>query len=149
MKTLAIESKLAEQYKYKPLPPVLSKEYRALYRDNIPDFLCVNGAESELFTIKGSLLATGYDRIVIGDYGAFVEFSFERANSDIYSVKKGQEYRIDDLKYSKNVKYEWYTIEDGSEIKIYKQKKGVAYADYKPKQFYVSVHEVVAKCLTR
>jgi len=142
MNTLIIEERLAKQYGYKPLPKELSTKYRSYFEENIPQFLDVEGSENNLFTSKGTLISAGYDRIVIGDYGAFVEFDFDRANSDSFVVKAGQEYRISDPKYSKNVKYEWYTIDDGSSVKIYKQKKAVHYADYKPNVYYVSVHEV-------
>ena len=58
-----------------------------------------------------------------GDYGAFIEFDEEQANIDKYIIAPGQEYRVDNPRYSKNVKYIWMTIPDGSNIKIYKQKK--------------------------
>ena len=48
-----------------------------------------------------------------------------------------------DPKYLKNVKYVWMTIADGSNIKIYKQKKRVAYADYKSGFYYISPHECI------
>ena len=76
-----------------------------------------------------------------GDYGAFIEFDEEQANLDEYIIAPGQEYRVNNPRYSKNVKYIWMTIPDGSNIKIYKQKKKVAYADYKSGMFYISPHE--------
>ena len=88
------------------------------------------------------MICNGYDRIVIGDYGAFIEFSEEHIASD-FTIKAGQEYRVNDEKYKKNIKYIWLTIGDGSNIKIYLQKRKVSYADYKPKKYYVSVHEVL------
>ena len=142
--TLKIEATLAGKYKYKPLPQELSAKYREFFEENIPLFLSVEGASEDLFTKTGSLICSGYERIVVGDYGAFVEFTLENANAITFIVKRGQEYRINDPKYSKNVKYEWYTIGDGSDIKIYKQKKRVAYADYKSKMYYISVHEAMA-----
>jgi len=35
------------------------------------------------------------------------------------------------------------TINDDSDIKIYHQMRTVAYADYLPDKYYVSVHEVL------
>lgn len=142
MNTLQIEAKLAEKYKYKPLPQELSSKYRQYYIDNIPEFLDINGSETTLFTVNGTPLCSKYDRIVVGDYGAFIEFS-EGAISSKFIIQPGQEYRVNDEKYSKHVKYIWLTIDDGSSIKIYKQKRRVSYADYKPKKYYVSVHEVL------
>jgi len=143
MNTLHVEANLAKQYGYRPLPHTLSNQYRQFYKENIPDFLDINGSTMTLRTINGSPICSGYDRIVIGDYGAFIEFSKEQIASP-YIIQPGQEYRINDPKYSKNVKYIWLTIDDGSNIKIYEQKRKVTYADYKPKKYYISVHEVIS-----
>ena len=143
MNTLKIEQKLADKYGYMKLPETLSQKYRNFFLENIPSYLKIDGDNSCLYTKKGSLVCRRYNRIVIGDYGAFVEFSKEDVGEDFH-IKDGQEYRIFDRKYSKNVKYLWYTINDGSDIKIYYQKRKVNYADYKRGMYYVSVHEVKA-----
>lgn len=140
MNTLKIEAALAKKYKYRPLKHDLSEKYRKFYLDNIPTELNVNGGVDTLFTLNGSPICDGYDRIVIGDYGAFIEFSTSPYS---FIVKPGQEYRIDDERYSKNVKYHWLTINDNSDVKIYHQMRTVAYADYLPDKYYVSVHEVL------
>jgi hypothetical protein len=140
MNTLKIEATLAKKYKYRPLKRDLSEKYRKFYLDNIPTELNVNGWVDTLFTLNGSPICDGYDRIVIGDYGAFIEFSTSPYS---FIVKPGQEYRIDDERYSKNVKYHWLTINDNSDVKIYHQMRTVAYADYLPDKYYVSVHEVL------
>ena len=100
---------------------------------SIPSFLNVSGSTATLYTLNGTQICNGYDRIVIGDYGAFIEFSQEHIASK-FVIKKGQEYRVNDKKYKNNVKYIWLTINDKSDIKIYFQKKKVSYADYKPKK---------------
>lgn len=136
MNTLKIEADLAKQYKYKKLSEELSIKYRQLYKDNIPNFLNIDGG-NKLYTLNGTLLCNNYDRIVIGDYGAFIEFSIPACR---LVIEKGQEYRL--TPEFKNVKYNWVTIPDGSHIKIYHQRGLVTYADYKIGKFYVSVHEV-------
>lgn len=141
MNTLKIERLLAEKYKYKPLPEELSQRYREFFRENIPEWLPVAGGNIPLYTSRGTIIAYSYRRIVIGDYGAFIEFDTEPYNKP-FIVKPGQEYRVSDNRYSQNVKYEWYTVDDGSNVKIYYQKRQVNYADYKTEMFYVSVHEV-------
>lgn len=105
----------------------------------------MNGDNIPLYSADGRVVCDGYKRIVIGDYGAFIEFTPEQANHYLFKVQEGQEYRINDPKYSKNVKYEWLTLKDKSGIKIYKQKKTVSYADYKKGMFYVSPHEVYSE----
>ena len=143
MNTLKIEAALAKKYKYKPLPQELSKKYRSYFKENIPEWLNIKGQNLPLYTNRGTMIAIGYDRIVIGDYGAFIEFDNNKAMVESFIIAPGQEYRIEDERYSKNVKYIWLTVYDGSGIKVYFQKKGVSYADYKPGKYYVSVHEVL------
>lgn len=133
---------MAQKYGYEPLTSELSWKYRNFFKENLPDFLKIYGDTIPLYTNNGTLICNGYDRIVIGDYGAFIEFTKSQANSSEYIVKPGEEYRIDDNNYSKNVKYHWYTINDGSDIKIYWQRKKVTYADYKVNRYYISPHEV-------
>ena len=140
MNTLAFEAKLAEQYHYKKLPLEVSKMCRELYQKNIPSNLFINGGNS-IYTFHGTLIANYYNRIVIGDYGAFIEI--QEINKDKLIIQLGQEYRSKEG-YS-NIKYEWLTYNDGSNIKIYYQKNIVDYADYQPGMYYVSVHEVLAK----
>ena len=142
MNTLMIEAALARKYKYKPLLPELSIQYRKLFFGNIPCFLDVQGSPyTQLYTSCNTLICNGYDRVVVGDYGAFLELSEEQICANLI-IKKGQEYRVNDEKYKNNVKYVWLTVDDGSDVKIYLQKKGVAYADYQPGKYYISVHEV-------
>jgi len=144
MNTLKIEAELAKEYGYKPLPEDIRCKYRNLFKENIPKFLTdiTNTDITALYSIDGTQICNGYNRIVIGDYGAFVELLDNQMILDNIIVKMGQEYRINDERYSKNCKYEWYTLTDNSDIKLYKQKRTVKYADYKPKMWYVSVHQV-------
>lgn len=141
MNTLKIEAKLAEKYGYKKLTDTLSGQYRRFFYENIPDGLCLFGGGT-LQTSRGSTICNTYNRIVVGDYGAFVEFA-DKPEETAFIIAPGQEYRVTDERYSKNVKYIWMTVPDGSGIKIYYQKKRVTYADYLPGMYYVSVHEVV------
>lgn len=129
-------NQLFKDYGYKKLSPDLSEYYRDLYLKDIPKFLNINGG-GPLFTLNGSLICQSYDRVVIGDYGAYVEFTTPGCQ---FVVEKGQEYRYQD-KY-KNCKYFWLTVPDESHIKIYKQRHTVSYADYLVGKFYVSVYEV-------
>ena len=134
---LRFEAALAKAHKYKKLPKELSDKLRTVYRRNIPIFLNVDGGGA-LYSKKGYLICEHYDRIVVGDYGAFVEFSVAPVE---FVTKKGQEYRYNP-KYS-NIKYYWLTLPKDDSVKIYLQKKEVTYADYKPEKYYVSVHEVL------
>lgn len=139
---LKFQEELAYKYGYRKLPKKLSEEVRQKYLNNINHDLSLNGREDKLYSLNGTLIATGYTRIVIGDYGAFIEYDKEQSVKKHYKIKEGQEYRINDPNYSKHVKYIWLTAKDGSDIKIYYQKRKVAYADYNPEMLYVSPYEV-------
>lgn len=138
MNTTEIEQYFAEKYKYKKLPEEASEAVRDYYERNVPEHIKLEGEKAPLFTSEGTKLCDEYDRVVIGDYGAFVEFS-EPASEFI--IKPGQEYRVNDERYKTRIKYIWLTTKDKSDIKIYLQKRTVTYADYKPGKYYVSVHE--------
>lgn len=109
---------------------------------------------TEFYSKKMTNVFKGYDRIVYGDHGPYVEFS--------------KEHKVCDFKNKFNSKtpercyYEWLTLNDGSDIKIYFQLKDVknlrnppkdgypgnrkeGYADYKPGYFYVSPYELIFK----
>jgi hypothetical protein len=137
MDTRQFEANLANEYKYKKLSVEYSAEVRAYYAENIPSFLSTS---QPLYSSTGTLICSSFNRVVIGDYGAFVEFSSTQANKDAFCIAPGQEYRLEE-RY-KNCKYIWLTISDSSHVKIYYQKHTVTYADYIPGMYYVSVHEV-------
>ena len=129
---------ITKRYKYRKLSEEKSFNVRHLYSMTIPSFL--QQGNQPLYTATGSLICTGFDRIVIGDYGAYIEFSSEQANKKIFVIAPGQEYRL--LPRYNNIKYVWLTIKDFAEVKIYYQKNTVKYADYQPKKYYISVYEV-------
>lgn len=129
---------LSNIYKYKKLEATKSKKYRELYKDNIPCFL--NDNKSKLYSLDNTLLSNGYNRIVIGDYGAYIEISDSQINKNNIICPTEQKYRYSE-KY-KNCKYYWLSLDDNSKIKIYYQKNTVTYADYKIGYYYVSVYEV-------
>jgi len=60
----------------------------------------------------------------------------------MFCGQKGQEYRYKNLSIKEVVDYFWYTAKDDSGVKFMFQQKHVAYADYQPDKFYVSVFEV-------
>lgn len=132
---------LVAKYKYSKLPIELSKQVRSDYRQSLPKLLREKGnREHALFTLNRMQIATGYERIVIGDYGAYIEIASKQMLTNNIEIKQGQEYRLEP-KY-KNVKYHWYTAKNESDIKIYKQTEYVTYADYKPSFYYVSPNEI-------
>lgn len=88
------------------------------------------------YTKKGTdSISVGYERIVIGERGPYIEFErFRIKFSNIYMP----EHKIWKLqsKYKDVVDYfEWRTRVDY--VKIYEQKKTVDYADYLIGKFYI------------
>ena len=135
-------SYLVATYKYKPVPVTLEfGDVREIYRRNLPDWCKIDGDTLQLKSKHGTPLMKGYDRVVIGDYGAFIETSPDKMYRQYIRVKPGEEYRMDDPQY-KNCKYVWLTATDDSGVKIYFQKHPVDYADYVPGKIYVSPFEV-------
>lgn len=139
---LKYQEQLADEYKYKPIPRTFFKDVRAEVEEALPEWCNMSGDTTKLETRSGTVIASGYNRIVIGDYGAFVEFSRAQANARHLKIKEGQSYRIEDPRYAEHVKYLWLTADDDSDVKVYYQKRSVEYADYKPGMLYVSVYEV-------
>jgi hypothetical protein len=142
-KILTFIERITKEFDYKPLPKDKSALARAYYTKAIPEGLHLEGHPTQqLFSQNGTLICKGYTRIVVGDYGAFIEFSREQALKENFKCFKGQEYRYKDPSFASRVKYFWYTCKDVSSCKIYFQQKTVSYADYKPKMLYISPYEV-------
>lgn len=143
----ALIDELVAEYHYAPVPLTLERgDVRELYRASLPSWCRVAGERTQpLFTRCGTGIASGYERIVIGDYGPFVEFAPEQTAAGALRCAPGQEYRSADPHFAARVKYFWLTARDNSGCKIYDQKRTVAYADYRVGLLYVSPYEVGPK----
>jgi hypothetical protein len=83
---------------------------------------------TEFETLGGARLATGYERVVIGARGPYVEFVCEQLTG--LRRVEAPHYYYD----------EWRTP---CGVKVYEQLKRVDYADYVPGKFYVSPFDLV------
>ena len=142
-----LQDDLALKYNYKKLPAIIADKAHKEYLRSIPKDLNLTGSNINIYSKNMTLISNGYDRIVIGDYGAFIEIDESKIIKDNLCIKTGQEYRLIDEKYKNNVKYIWLTINDDSDVKIYLQKKKVSYADYKPNKYYVSIFETITNII--
>ena len=71
--------------------------------------------------LTGVKIASGYTRLVIGDYGAYLEISEEQIEFNNICIKNGQEWRLDKQRYP-NSKYYWYVTDNiEGATKIYYQ----------------------------
>ena len=140
---LLYQEDLAKRYKYAPIEPnLLDGDVREKYLEALPDWCCLTGDNVPLCTVAGTVICSAYEKIVVGDYGAYIQMAEEQMNLSVLRCKPGEEYRYQDERYAKNVKYLWLTPKDDSDCKVYLQKKTVEYANYEPKKFYISVYEV-------
>ena len=96
---------------------------------------------------SGLLLSTGYNRIVFGGRGMYVEFSESQIELTNIHIPLNQLYRLTDLR----IYYVEFRSCDMPSVKIYYQVKTVAYADYKIGMFYISPTDlyVDGKCILR
>jgi len=95
-------------------------------------------AEIELFSKSGTLLSRGYNRIVIGGRGPYVEFTDDQINFKSFHIPKDQVYRLTD----RRVYYVELRSSDENNVKLYYQLQTVAYADYKIGMFYISPYDL-------
>jgi len=86
------------------------------------------------FTKSGTLVATGYSRIVIGGRGPYVEFELDQLVDDSLSISQKERWRME----NSNVYYIELRSLDESNVKCYVQQKTVDYADYKVGKAYIS-----------
>jgi len=129
-------------YKYKKLKSAESRMVRNDYLRYIPSGFLIEGSSRPLYDLHGTLVSNGYDRIVVGDYGPYIEVSDEQIARANVKVKSGQEWRINNKKYSDTVKYWWLTSTSDSGVKIYLQRRPVEYADYRIGYYYILINEV-------
>jgi len=115
---------------YPKLPPDESKLIRQHFTDCIP--LPINGATTKISNAAGTVIGNGFTRIVIGDYGAYLEFDEDQIKlTNIVQRWAG--------KPTRDVKYIWMQTSDGEETKVYWQRDTVDYADYKAGMYYMDV----------
>lgn len=90
--------------------------------------------ETQFSTKSGRTVAIGYERIVIGARGPYIEFTESQILRESISIPTDEMWRIgNDVPF-----YIEYRTADASNVKIYFQKKTVDYADYKIGFYYIS-----------
>ena len=103
--------------------------------------LPLNGSEDiQFFTHSGTLVAKGYIRVVIGGRGPYIEFDPKQIVEKSFDIPEEQQYRVKD----KRVYYIEARSIDASYVKMYYQKRTVAYADYKVGMVYISPFELTS-----
>ena len=123
---------------YKTLTGKKREIIRKYYQNNVH----VPSTKKTNFLDKsGNIIAYGFNRLVVGDHGAYYEFKKDQINLKSLRTKKGQEWRNNNN--SNYVKYKWKETQNGT--KVYEQLKTVRYADYKPGFYYVDPKDMVCE----
>lgn len=125
---------MAAKRVYRPLSQKLKNYWYPIYATHLNGF----EASTRPLTIEGITVASSIERIVVGDFGAYVEIHPDKLLVDL-EVEPGQEWRLDETYLTKrklHIKYVWYHFLGR---KVYLQKNVVKYADYKPNFYYISV----------
>lgn len=89
--------------------------------------------KTDVFLLDGTLFASGFNRVVHGGRGDYVEFEKEHILLPLES-KFGNDINNDNI----DIYYWWLFPVGHSEVKVYLQRKTVKYADYKIGKIYVS-----------
>jgi hypothetical protein len=86
----------------------------------------------------GLSMATGYNRIVFGARGPYIEFDPSHIIHTNIHIPENQLFRISDPR----IYYIEFRSCDVAAVKVYYQMRTVAYADYKIGMFYISPLEL-------
>ena len=143
MTLLEYQDKLVQTYGYKLLPDKIRWQVRRVFVKHLPapffDYLFTGFEGYPLFSKAGNCISRGFSRVVVGDYGAFIEIAPSLIFPESLEILHGTEKRLE----FQNAKYLWMcpVSSDGEQdrgCKVYNQLKSVAYADYRPNMYYVS-----------
>jgi len=104
------------------------------YGDRLKIAINSGDTKTKFSTKSGKAVAIGYERIVIGARGPYIEFSENQIIRENISVPETEVWRIQ----SGTAFYVEYRTADVCNVKIYFQKKVVNYADYKIGFYYIS-----------
>lgn len=88
---------------------------------------------NNVYLSDGTLFATGFNRVVHGGRGDYVEFESSQILLPLIS-RFGNDISKDDL----DIYYWWLFPKGHPEVKVYLQRKTVKYTDYKIGKLYVS-----------
>lgn len=128
------QKRTSDRY-YAPLGKRQSELVRAYYREQLQ---FAEGGHPLLVLRNrcGTIIGCGYERVVVGDYGAFIEMTpTQAAIRNFRPLHAGNP--------TGGNKYTWLLSNDDAETKVYYQKGTVKYADYKLDMYYVAPEDIV------
>jgi len=91
--------------------------------------------KAHICTKNGVLVAFAFNRVVLGERGAYVEFLEEQVHVDALKIPSDGLWRLYGARGLSAYYIEYRTADN---VKVYHQRKRVAYADYVPGRYYIS-----------
>lgn len=135
---------MIKKYHYRPIPAtVQTGSVKSYYRDRLPAWAKIKiSRKYPLKTKQGDKLCEAYEKIVVGDYGAYVEISASHLLIDQFIY-------IDEQDISENIdtrqkSYMTFVLNTDPDFKILFQVKSVAYGNFIPGRFYVNPYTVIS-----
>jgi hypothetical protein len=125
----------SHKHLYRPLRKSKSDLIRRYYADCL--LVPREKANLKLYNANKTLICNGYEGVVVGDYGAYIEFTKDQLNPAIKQKWDGPPKR--------KVKYIWMETKDSINTRVYFQQDTVPYADYKVGMYYVDPREVYSE----
>jgi len=119
---------------YAPLSEKDSKIARKFYAEQVR--LPPEAHNAVFHNESGTVIAKGYNRMVIGDYGPFIEFTEDQIKLENIEQKWPG-------KPKREIKYIWMQTKDKERTKVYWQLNTVPYADYKVGLYYADPRTVL------
>jgi len=127
---------VADELAHIALPRAITdRAGHALAREGAP--------RTRVLTARGTHIATGYQRVVIGGRGAYIEFAREHLHLDQFEIPANAQWRLD----SPNAFYLEYRSRDDAFVKLYHQRRVVDYADYVIGMFYIAPADVIGEII--
>lgn len=96
--------------------------------------------EQKLYLKNGFLFANGFERVVHGGRGDYIELTREQIKLPLLSRFANKNWETTN---SEDIYYYWLFTVGFPDVKIYKQCKTVKYADYKVGYYYISPNELL------
>ncbi len=90
------------------------------------------------YTNTGLIVAIGYNRVVHGERGSYIEFEPEHMVAANLHIPKNQIWR----QHHQHAYYLEYRTNDSAHVKVYYQKRTVTYADYIIGKCYISPNDL-------
>ena len=145
-------SQLMLSYRNQVIPNNISEELKETHKKYLPtwisDSMIESGKSAPLFDVNGTKVCDKYSRVVISDFGAFIEFSYDDICEKNIMIMPGEEYRVAPENQDKVSSYLLTTNSD-AKCQIGLRVKDGTGSGFRQGFCYVSVYEVIDEAIMR